>query len=104
MDKIKFIENPWSLELENIFAQFETSSKGLSEEEALRRLEIYGKNIFHKKERQGVVTIFLKQLTNPLIFILITAAVITILLREWAEVVVITLAILVNTGLGFYRE
>ncbi len=92
------------MELENIFAQFETSSKGLSEEEALRRLEIYGKNIFHKKERQGVVTIFLKQLTNPLIFILITAAVITILLREWAEVVVITLAVLVNTGLGFYRE
>src|SRR3989344_4641944 len=104
MEKIKFIENPWSLEPENIFTQLKTSSEGLSEKEALERLDVYGKNIFHKQERQGALAIFLKQLINPLIFILILAAVITILLREWTEVVVITLAVLVNTGLGFYRE
>src|SRR3989344_659097 len=104
MEKIKFIENPWSLESENIFTQLETSPQGLSEKEALRRLDIYSKNIFHKQEKQNTVAIFLKQLTNPLIFILIFAAIVTTLLQEWAEVAVITLAVLVNTGLGFYRE
>src|SRR3989344_5905547 len=104
MDKVKFIESSWSLEPENIFAKLETSPQGLSEQEALRRLKIYGKNIFHKQERQSTVAIFLKQLTNPLIFILIAAGIITMVLQEWTEVVVITLAVLVNTGLGFYRE
>jgi len=104
MDKVKFTENPWSLEPKNIFAKLETSPQGLSEQEALRRLKIYGKNIFHKQERQSTVAIFLKQLTNPLIFILIAAGIITMVLQEWIEVVVITLAVLVNTGLGFYRE
>jgi len=104
VDKVKFVENAWVLEPENIFADLETSPQGLSDEEALRRLKIYGKNIFHKQERQSVVAIFLKQLTSPLIFILIAAAIITTVLQEWTEVVVITLAVLVNTGLGFYRE
>src|SRR3989344_9066751 len=93
MDKVKFIENPWFLEPENIFADLKTSPQGLSEQEALRRLKIYGKNIFHKQERKSAVAIFLKQLTSPLIFILIAAAIITTVLQEWTGVVVIAAAI-----------
>src|SRR3989338_1829520 len=104
MDKIKFIESPWSMEPENIFSVLKTSPQGLSEQEASHRLKIYGKNIFHKQERQSAIAIFIKQLANPLIFILIGAAIITTVLQEWTEVVVITLAVLINTGLGFYRE
>ena len=104
VDKVKFIESPWSLEPENIFSVLKTSPQGLSEQEASHRLKIYGKNIFHKQERQSAIAIFIKQLANPLIFILIGAAIITTVLQEWTEVVVITLAVLINTGLGFYRE
>src|SRR3989344_3290575 len=91
MDKIQFSETPWSVEVDSIFTELETSPQGLSEREALRRLKMYGKNIFHTQERQGALAIFLKQLTSPLVFILIAAAVITTVLQEWTEVAVITL-------------
>jgi Ca2+-transporting ATPase len=104
MQERKFIENAWSIEAENVLNLLETTEQGLSEEEASTRLQPYGRNVFHKQEQKSYITIFLKQLASPLIFILIGAAVITGVLREWAEVVVITLAVLVNTGLGFYRE
>ena len=104
MEKINLIKDAWALETTNIFEVLNTSEQGLSEKEAMHRLGIYGKNIFHKQEKLSAVTIFLKQLASPLIFILIAATIITALLREWTEVVVITFAILVNAGLGFYRE
>src|SRR3989344_8951398 len=104
MDKIKFIKNAWALETTNIFTLLKTSKDGLSEQEAVRRLDTYGKNIFHKQEELNAFTIFLRQLGSPIIFILIAAAIITSVLREWTELLVITFAILVNASLGFYRE
>ena len=55
-------------------------------------------------QKKSKVTIFLKQLASPLIFILLGAAVVTFLLKEWIEVIVVMTAVLVNAGLGFYRE
>src|SRR3972149_5726594 len=104
MDKIKFIKNAGALETTNIFTPLKTSKDGLSEKEAVRRLDTYGKNIFHTQEELNAFTIFLRQLGSPLIFILIAAAIITSVLREWTELLVITFANLVNASLGFYRE
>ncbi len=94
----------WSVAIADIYEALKTSAGGLSEHEIPDRQTAYGKNIFKNREKKSALTILLKQFTSPLIFILIGAAVVTALLREWAEVVVITLAVLVNVVLGFYRE
>lgn len=104
MENIKKIENPWSLEGEEILKSLQSSGNGLSDEEVINRTDLYGKNIFHRHERKSALSIFIKQIVNPLIFILIGAAIITAILKEWTEVIVISIAILVNTGLGFFRE
>ena len=104
MDKAKFIENAWSIDSNNIFDIAEVTAEGLTEQEASNRLDIYGRNIFHKEEKKSALAVFFKQLTSPLIFILIAAAIITGILKEWTEVSVIVFAVLVNSGLGFYRE
>ncbi len=94
----------WSSEIQDVLEALQTGQHGLSEQEAARRLSAYGKNIFQNREKKSAVAIFLKQLTSPLIFILIGAAIITVFLKEWVEVAVISLAVLVNAVLGFYRE
>lgn len=94
----------WSLDVQDIFESLETSNTGLSETKVAQRLNTYGKNIFKNHEKKSAFGIFLKQFTSPLIFILIGAAIVTALLNEWAEVFVISLAVLVNVVLGFYRE
>jgi Ca2+-transporting ATPase len=94
----------WSADINDIYDALQTSASGLSEKDISNREAAYGKNIFKNREKKSALTIFLKQFTSPLIFILIGAAVVTALLQEWAEVVVITLAVMVNVILGFYRE
>ena len=46
----------------------------------------------------------MKQFINPLIFLLISAAVITGILREWVNTVVIIFSVLLNVFLGLYHE
>lgn len=104
MHELKHIEHPWSLEASEVLASLGTKHEGLSEKEALYRVDAYGANVFHKREKKSALAIFLKQLASPLVFILIGAAIVTAVLHEWVEVVVITLAVLVNAILGFYRE
>jgi P-type Ca2+ transporter type 2C len=104
MEHNNLLVQPWSVDTTDIFTALKTHPKGLSDKEATERLEVYGNNTFKKHERKSAFTIFFKQLASPLIFILIAAAIITGLLQEWIEVIVISLAVVVNVGLGFYRE
>lgn len=95
---------PWATDTSTILGDLHTGHGGLSEQEAATRLGTDGKNSFHRYEKKSAGTIFLKQLMSPLIFILIGAVVVTGILQEWIEVIVIGLAVLVNVVLGFYRE
>ena len=104
MQHSHILEHPWASDTEDVFAGLKSSPTGLSDKEAFERLEKYGSNSFHSQEKKTAIGIFLRQLASPLVFILIAAAVVTGVLQEWVEMIVITLAVLVNAGLGFYRE
>jgi Ca2+-transporting ATPase len=92
------------MEKEEVLSIFETSDKGLNSEEVQKRINKFGKNLFKNSEKKTAVNIFFEQLSSPLIFILIGAAVVTFFLNEWIEFITISFAVLINTGLGFYRE
>lgn len=98
------IYNAWFIESKDIVTRLHSTDNGLSSEESLRRIRIYGSNTFKHTDSNKAVSIFLKQFTSPLIFILIAAAVLTGVLREWIDMAVIIAAIVVNTSLGFYQE
>ncbi len=94
----------WSLDSNKVVEDFATRLSGLNSQEVEKRLNDFGKNIFKNKDKKSSFSIFLKQFASPLIFILIAAFILTFILNEWIEVIVIGLAIGVNIGLGFYRE
>lgn len=98
------IDHPWAKGAEEVLRALATSETGLSEEAAERRYATCGKNAFSNKERKSALSILAAQFASPLIFILIGAAVVTGILGEWIEVAVIAVAVLINAGLGFYRE
>ncbi|HDI02792.1 MAG TPA: calcium-translocating P-type ATPase, PMCA-type, partial [Candidatus Aenigmarchaeota archaeon] len=52
--------------------------RGLTEEEAKRRLKKYGKNVIERKERVGALKIFISQFTSPLILLLVAAAILSL--------------------------
>lgn len=95
---------PWTLSLSEIFQDSDTIQTGLTEKEAGIRLKNYGNNTFHNREKINGISLFFKQFLSPLIFLLIGAGVLTFLLDEWVETVVIALAVFLNVLLGFYHE
>lgn len=95
---------PWALNKEDSLTVLKTSSEGLSSSEINERMEKYGTNTFHSKEKKGAWFLFLKQFASPLIFLLIIASVLTFLLKEWLNTFVILFAALINVFLGFFHE
>ena len=80
------------------------TSKGLDIHEHRRRLEHFGPNTLTLKKGKGPVIRFLLQFHQPLVYILITAGVITGALGEWIDASVIFGVVLVNAIIGFLQE
>lgn len=80
------------------------SATGLSYEEVNKRTGIYGKNEIPGGKKQSELKRFLLQFNNLLIYILITAAVITALMDHWIDTWVILLVVVVNAIIGYVQE
>lgn len=77
---------------------------GLSEEEVLRRRERYGQNELKGKPGKSALTRFLMEFNQPLMYILLVAAVVTLLLQKWVDAGVIFAVTLINATIGWIQE
>ncbi len=99
------MKKDWHLKTaEETLAGLGSSSKGLSAAEAEKRLAEYGPNALPEKEGAGPLKIFLSQFGSPLNWILLGAALISLLLGEVSDAGVIAFIVLVNAAIGFYQE
>ena len=89
---------------EEIFRELKTSEKGLSQEEAEKRLKRHGLNQISKKKKKSQILIFLKQFNSPLIYILFVAMIISFIFDRLIDAYVILAVVLINAGIGFIEE
>lgn len=94
----------WAIKANDALETLETTSEGLTEEEAAERVEIFGKNRIAEEQKIAKLKIFLSQFTSPLIFLLLIAGMLTILLGDYQDATVILFAAFMNSLLGFYQE
>ncbi len=78
--------------------------KGLSEREARENLKKFGPNVLPEKPPPTDFAILLSQIKSPLVYVLILAAAITFFLSHTSDTVIILLAVVINTVLGFIQE
>lgn len=78
--------------------------KWLTTKKAQEILQEQGPNKLPEKKPPTQLEIFLEQLKSPLVYILIVAAVITRFLGDYEDTIIITIAVGVNTILGWYQE
>ena len=78
--------------------------RGLAEREAQQRLAEHGPNELPETPPVSVLTLFLRQFTSVIIWVLIGAAVISWLLQEWVDAAAILAIVLLNAVLGFVQE
>ena len=91
--------------IQELTQQLKTNpEKGLSENEALSRLKQYGPNQLEQKPGKSLLQMFAEQLNNALIYILFAAVIVTVMLQEYIDAVIILVVIAVNAVLGVYQE
>ena len=96
---------------ESVFSQVKSSESGLSSAEAEKRLSENGKNKLKEGKKKSIFSRVMAQLSDPMIIILIVAAVISAA-TDWIEngvgfptdTVIIMVVVLINTVLGVVQE
>jgi len=68
-----------ALTVEEVMSKLKTGPRGLSEEEARRRLEFYGPNELREEKKKPLLYMFLKQFKSYLVLILLVAVVLSLL-------------------------
>ena len=96
---------------ESVFSQVKSSESGLSSAEAEKRLSENGKNKLKEGKKKSIFSRVMAQLSDPMIIILIVAAIISAA-TDWIEngvgfptdTVIIMVVVLINTVLGVVQE
>ncbi|WP_100487048.1 cation-translocating P-type ATPase [Sporolactobacillus pectinivorans] len=95
----------FSKSADGVFKAFNVEPlQGLSSEEALIRLKKYGENKLKGKPAKSLAALFFSQLRDMLIYVLMGAAVVTLLIGEYADAVIILLVVLLNAVIGVFQE
>ncbi len=89
--------------IEETYADLKTAKCGLSPTEVLARQKEYGLNEIATYDVKGF-TIFLRQLKSPFFYLIFGAAVISFLLGELTDGLVIVATAIINIAIGFFQE
>lgn len=87
-----------------VLNKHKASSEGLSEAEVINRQKKYGKNQLPDKGKVTLLQVIFRQFLSPLIYVLIIAAVISLVLQEYADAVFILIVLFVNALIGSIQE
>lgn len=94
----------YSLSISAIYEKYQTSAEGLSDDVALARLERDGKNRLRQKPKKTIWKMLVEQLSDVMVLILIAAAILSMVLNEWTEAIVILIIIAVDAIIGIVQE
>ncbi len=99
-------ETAWyTLSIDDVKSQLNTNpDKGLDDDEAQRRLEQYGPNEIVDKGAKNPLLILWEQITDPLVIVLLVAALVSGVLGKWQELIAIMAIVVINAILGVVQE
>ncbi|MFW9611192.1 MAG: cation-translocating P-type ATPase [Fluviibacter sp.] len=80
------------------------AERGLTSDEAMRRLDQHGPNRLPEGAKRGPWMRFLQQFDNVLVYVLLAAGFVKLMLGLWLDASVIMGVVLINAVLGFLQE
>jgi len=89
---------------EEILKELKTSEKGLSQKEAQKRLLKHGKNILKKTHKLNIIKIIFEQFKSFLIYILLIAVVVSFLIGNLIDGIIILAIVILNASIGFFQQ
>lgn len=103
--ELKNIKSWWNQSFENVCLTLQTDlHKGLSREEAEKRMQEFGPNQLPEPKRVSLFTLLINQFSSFIVWTLIAAALIAGFLGEWIDATAIGVIVILNALLGFFQE
>ena len=102
MEQIK-IDEAKKMNEKELFMKLGSTPKGLSNEEAGKRLAKFGPNALSEK-RKSVILKFLAYFWGPIPWMIEIAAILSLVVKHWTDFWVIFALLLFNALIGFYQE
>lgn len=106
MEPLPIIVPPayWSIPSAELMSALRSTPGGLDPEESHRRLERFGPNLIGEPAGHGLARLFLERFRSPLVLILVFAAVVSVLLRDWADAIIVLGIVVLSAVLGAVQE
>ncbi len=89
--------------IKELFKEFSSGEKGLSNSEAKERLQQYGYNEISEKKVNPFIK-FLNYFWGPIPWMIEIAAILSLIIGHWADFWVIFILLLLNSVVGFWQE
>ena len=103
--KHKYIDFDYiSTPIEFVFEKLNSSIKGLSEEEAKKRLLEYGHNEPARKKKRTILMQILSKFVNPLVIVLLIIAGFSLFFGEKISALLVSLMAIMSIFLSFIQE
>jgi Ca2+-transporting ATPase len=93
-----------SIDEEKVLEKIGSSLKGLSHEEATRRLQEFGYNELKERERVTPWEIFINQFRDIFVIMLLVATAISFFIGETVDAITIAAIVVLNSTVGFVQE
>lgn len=93
-----------SLGAEDTLKELNSTKEGLSDKDALERLDKYGANELKKAPKKSILEMLKEQLSDVMVLILIAAALLSVILNEWTEAIVIMVIVIIDAVIGIVQE
>lgn len=90
--------------IEDVLKNLNSNNNGLTTKEATTRLEKNGYNELTQKKKKTILNMIFEQIKDAMIIILLVASIVSFLLGEKAEGIVILVIIFVNTTISIIQE
>lgn len=99
------MEHPWSLSPEAVLASLQSSAAaGLSDSEVQTRQAQYGPNQLPTQTGRTPLKVLLAQFADWMVLLLAGAAMLSGLIGDWGDALLIALIVVANAGIGFAQE
>ena len=98
------IATPHALSAGQILSTLSATPSGLTIAEVTHRQQVYGPNALPRKAPPGLLEVFLNQFKSPLIYVLVAAALVSLLIREFSDAIFISAVLLLNAVIGTVQE
>ena len=91
----------WSADADTLVQQLGSAQDGLSTADAAGRLREYGRNEVREHRSLTRTRVLANQLRNPLLLVLIFAAVASALTGEWVDAAIVVVIVLATVSIGY---